>query len=74
MVAYYFHGFLTEITHLASGLKEAQVLDVSFQKVRDKLIGKRWTYLERNTFHRVGAISQGERVPKYGMISFAWAG
>lgn len=74
VVAYYFHGFLTEITHLASGLKEAQVLDVSFQKVTDKLIGKRWTYLERNAFHRVRAISQGERVPKYGTISFARAG
>ena len=26
--------------------------------VRDKVIGKKWVYLERNTLHRVGAISE----------------
>ena len=33
---------------------EFQVLDVSLGKnsVRDKVIGKKWTYLERNTLHR----------------------
>ena len=28
--------------------------------VRDKVIGKKWVYLERNTVHRVGAISEGK--------------
>ena len=56
------HGLLTEITHLVSGLKEAQVLDVSSQKeFSDKVIGKKRIYLERNTFHRVWAISEGEK-------------
>lgn len=27
--------------------------------VRDKVIGKKWIYLERNTLHRVLAISEG---------------
>ena len=33
---------------------EFQVLDVSLGKnsVRDKVIGKKWTYLERNALHR----------------------
>ena len=37
---------------------EAQVLHVSIQKnsMRDKVIGKRSIYLERNTLHRVWAI------------------
>ena len=28
--------------------------------VRDKVIGKKWVYLERNTLHRVWAISEGK--------------
>ena len=29
--------------------------------MRDKVIGKAWIYLGRNTFHRLRAISVGER-------------
>ena len=29
--------------------------------VRDKVIGKKWIYLERNTLYRVWAISEGKR-------------
>ena len=28
---------------------------------RDKVIGKKWIYLERNTLYRVWAVSEGER-------------
>ena len=28
--------------------------------VRDKVTGKKWIYSERNTLHRVWAISEGE--------------
>ena len=28
--------------------------------MRDKAIGKKWIYVERNTFHRVWAISEGK--------------
>ena len=28
------------------------------KSVRDKVIGKKWIYLERNTLHRVWAISE----------------
>ena len=54
-----------EITHLVSGLNEAHVLDVSSQKEfseRDKVISKKWIYLERNTLtERMWATSEGER-------------
>ena len=33
--------------------------------VRDKMIGKKWIYLERNTLHRVWAISESERARRY---------
>jgi len=48
------YGLPAEITHLISGLNEVQVLDVSLQKepVRDKVVGKKWIYLGRNTLHR----------------------
>ena len=39
-----------------SGLNAAQVLDVSSQKEfsdRNKVIGKKWIYIGRNTLHRV---------------------
>ena len=32
--------------------------------VRDKVIGKKWIYLERNTLHRVWIISVGESGPR----------
>ena len=32
--------------------------------VRDKAIGKKWIYLERNTLHRMWAISEGEKGTK----------
>ena len=57
------HGLLTEITHLVSGLIEVPVLMSHRRKnpVRDKVIGKKWIYLERNTLtDRVRAISGGE--------------
>ena len=39
--------------------------------VRDKVIGKKWTYLERNTVHRqsVGHLRRQE-VPQNGVVSF----
>ena len=30
------------------------------KSVRNKVIGKKWIYLERNTLHRVWAISEGK--------------
>ena len=39
--------------------------------VRDKVIGKKWLYLERNIIHRQHGPSWKERVPsKYGVVSF----
>ena len=39
--------------------------------VRDKVIGRKWIDLERNTLHRqsVGHLRRRE-APKYGMVSF----
>ena len=39
---------------------EFEVLDVSLWKksARDKLIGRKWVYLEKNTLHRVWALSE----------------
>ena len=39
--------------------------------VRDKVTGKKWIYLERNTLHRqsVGHLRRQE-APKYGVVSF----
>ena len=43
-------------SHLILGLNEAQILDVSsMNSVRDKLTGKKWNYLERNTLDRQSA-------------------
>ena len=41
------------------------------KSVRDKVIGKKWIYLERSTLHRqsVGHLRRRE-VPKYGVVSF----
>ena len=51
---------------LASGLNEAQALDVSLKKnsVRDTVIGKRWicSDLERSTLYRVWAITEESAV------------
>ena len=40
--------------------------------LRDKVIGRMWIYLEKNTLHResVWAISKGERAPGYEVVSF----
>ena len=44
---------LTEITYLDLGLKKVHILDVpSHSSVRDKVMGKKWIYLKRNTLHR----------------------
>ena len=39
--------------------------------VREKVIGKKWIYLERNTLHRhgVGHLTRLEAL-KYGVVSF----
>ena len=39
--------------------------------VRDKVMGKKWIYLERNTLHRqsVGRLRRREAL-KYGLVSF----
>ena len=39
--------------------------------VTDKVIGKKWIYLEKNTFHRqsVGHLRRQE-APGYGAVSF----
>ena len=41
--------------------------------VRDKVIGKKWVYLQRNTLHRVWAISEDESL-KIWQGYFLWAG
>ena len=39
--------------------------------VRDKVIGKKWIYLERNTFHRQSVVHLRRREAlKYGMVGF----
>ena len=40
--------------------------------VRDKVIGKKWIYLERNTLHRQCGPSQrvSLAVPKFGVVSY----
>ena len=38
--------------------------------VRNKVIGKKWIYSERNTVRRVWAIAEGEWAPNCGMVSF----
>ena len=38
--------------------------------VRDKVIGKKWIYLERNTLHRVWAISEGKRPRNVAWLVF----
>ena len=42
--------------------------------VRDKVIGKKWIYLERSPPHRVWALLEGESRPKYGLVSFCGLG
>ena len=55
-------SFPTEITCLVQDLLKLRLLMSHGRKnsVRDKVIGKKWIYLERNTLHRVWAISEGE--------------
>ena len=55
--------FEFEVTHLVLGLLKLRFFMYHCRKnsVRDKVIGKKWTYLERNTLHRVWAISVDER-------------
>ena len=40
--------------------------------VTDKVIGKKWIYLERTTLHgqSVGHLRRQEWAPKYGMVRF----
>ena len=57
-------GPFIEIAHLVSGLNEPQFFMSHHKKnksLRDIVIGKKWTYLERNTLHRLWAISEGKR-------------
>ena len=60
------YGLLTEITHLVQGLMKLGFLMSYHRKnsVRDKVIGKKWIYLERCTLHRVWAISEHESGPR----------
>ena len=37
---------------------------------RDNVTGKKWIYLERNTLHRMWAISEGERPQGRELSSF----
>ena len=47
------HGLPTEITHLVLGLKLRSLMSHRRKNsVRDKVMGKKWVYLERNTLHR----------------------
>ena len=67
------HGPLIEIAQLVSGLNEPQFFMSHHKKksVRDKVIGKKQTYLERNILHRqtVGHLRRQETL-KYGILSF----
>ena len=38
------------------------------------MISKKGIYLERNTLHRVWAISEGKRAQKYGVVTFSGLG
>ena len=42
--------------------------------VRDKVIGKKWIYLERDTLHRVWAIVEGECSRPEMCGQLLWAG
>ena len=42
--------------------------------MRDKVTGKKWIYLKRNTPHRLWAVSEGNRPWKLGVVSFLWTG
>ena len=54
------HDLLIRITYLVSGLRFF-VSQHGKNSVTDKVIGKKWIYLERNTPHRVRAILEGKR-------------
>ena len=43
---------------------------LSKNSVRAKVTGKKWIYLERNTLHRVWAISEGERPRNREWLAF----
>ena len=65
-------SFPTEITCLVQDLLKLRLLMSHGRKnsVRDKVIGKKWIYLERNIIHRQYGPSWKERVPsKYGVVS-----
>ena len=40
------------------------------KSVRDKVVGKKWIYSERNTLHIVWAVTEGKFDLKCGMVSF----
>ena len=56
------HSLPTEITDLVSGVMKLRFLMCHHRKnsVRDKVLGKKWIYSERNTLHRVWAITEDE--------------
>ena len=37
--------------------------------MRNKVIGKKWIYSERNSVHRVWAIAEGEWAPNCGWVN-----
>ena len=55
------HDLLIRITSLVSGLRFF-ASQHGKNSVRDKAIGKKWVYLERNTPHRVRAILEDKRL------------
>ena len=58
---------LMKLSFLISHLKN--------NSLRDKVISKKWIYSERNTLHRVWAITEGEcSGPKMWHNQFLWAG
>ena len=48
-------------TYLVSGLLRSSCSSYQKNSVRDIVIGKKWVYLERNTPHRMWALSEGKR-------------
>ena len=68
------HGLPTEITHLVSGLNEAQVLDVSLQKEFSETQSDRQEVdlsREKHTPQtECGPSQKVRKAPRYGVVSF----
>ena len=66
------HSLPTDITHLVLGLKLRFLMShCRKNSVRDKVIGKKWIYLERNTPQtECGPSQKVRKAPGYGVVSF----